>query len=80
MVRLLLDKSLEVGKMRQSNRRRLALRRETFRRLGEGELARVAGGEMQRCTFERSGCHVQDTTAGCCSFTCVPLETKVCPP
>lgn len=36
--------------------RRLELRRETLRRLANGELGQVAGGHLTICTYERSGC------------------------
>ena len=36
--------------------KRLTLQRQTLRRLAGGDLARVAGGLIARCTYERSGC------------------------
>jgi len=51
--------------------RRLAIRRETLRRLASGDLARVAGGLLnQRCTYEKSGCYGQDVTNTCVSGDC----------
>ena len=51
--------------------RRLAIRRETLRRLASGDLARVAGGLLnQRCTYERSGCYGHDVTQNCVSAEC----------
>ena len=47
------------------SRKRLEIRRETFRRLADGELARVAGGYIARCTYEKSGCFHQIPTRDC---------------
>ena len=46
-------------------RKRLEIRRETFRRLADGDLARVAGGYVARCTYEKSGCFHQPPTRLC---------------
>ncbi len=46
--------------------KRLALQRETLRRLASGELARVAGGWIARCSYERSGCYGMPDTDNCC--------------
>jgi len=43
-------------------RKRLEIRRETFRRLADGELSRVAGGAAARCTYDKSGCFPQPLT------------------
>ncbi len=46
--------------------RRLAIRRETLRRIASDDLTGVAGGLLnQRCTYERSGCYGQDVSVGC---------------
>jgi len=68
--------------MGQSKRHKLALKRETLRRLGAGELGGVAGGALARCTYEKSGCHAQDpSTNDCLSADCTTCcETKVCLP
>lgn len=50
--------------MTKGSRKRLALRRETIRRLASGELAQVAGGRITICTYERSGCRDPETR-GC---------------
>ncbi|HXT19790.1 MAG TPA: hypothetical protein VN923_03485, partial [Thermoanaerobaculia bacterium] len=51
--------------------RRLQLRRETLRRLADGDLARAAGGLIgifiQRCTYEKSGCYGQTDQTSLCN-------------
>jgi len=42
--------------MTRHHSRRLELKRETLQRLADGELGRVAGGWIARCTYEKSGC------------------------
>ncbi len=50
--------------------RRLEIKRETLRRLADGDLARVAGGYMARCTYEKSGCFPHtNQTCGCSGGT-----------
>jgi hypothetical protein len=50
--------------------RRLQLKRETLQRLSGGDLARVAGGFIARCTYERSGCYGGDESEYCVSAAC----------
>ena len=50
--------------------RRLNLKRETLRRLASADMARVAGGLVARCTYERSGCYGGDGTSHCTSYGC----------
>ena len=57
--------------------RRLQLRRETLRRLADGDLAGVAGGLIQRCTYEKSGCY-GGMTEDCASVGCTFLPESDC--
>lgn len=47
--------------MKRTGIRRLALRRETLRRLATDDLARVAGGRLTCCTYGYSGCRNPET-------------------
>jgi hypothetical protein len=51
------------------SRRRLTLKRETLRRLGAGELQRVAGGRIGFCTYNASTCQ-GGPTGGCWTEDC----------
>jgi hypothetical protein len=61
--------------MSRSNRPKLALRKETLRKLAAGDLGRVAGGLIARCTYERSGCYGGQDTRFCATVVC---ETDCC--
>lgn len=50
--------------MKRLDVRKLALKRETLRRLVAGDLARIAGGLQTCCTYGYSGCRDPDTTLG----------------
>ena len=54
---------------RDGERRRLAIKRETLRRLAAGELDQVAGGLLRFCTYHVSGC-VGEPTGGCLTDDC----------
>jgi len=58
--------------------RRLNLKRETLRRLASADMARVAGGLIQRCTYERSGCYGDDGTNHCTSYGCGGDDSNYC--
>jgi len=51
--------------MKRTSTRRLAINRETLRRLGAGELAHVAGGRLTGCTYKLSGCQGVPQTNQC---------------
>ncbi len=61
--------------MKRTGTRRLAINRETLRRLGAGELAQVAGGRLTGCTYKISGCQGCPQTTDCPSQG---IETKNC--
>lgn len=54
---------------RTGERRRLAIKRETLRRLGAGDLGHVAGGRATCCTYNASGCQ-GGPTGGCITDDC----------
>ena len=54
---------------RDRERRRLAIRRETLRRLAAGDLTQAAGGLFRFCTYHVSGC-VGVPTGGCYTEDC----------
>jgi len=65
--------------MTRRNPRRLSIKRETLRRLADGDLGRVAGGLIARCTYERSGCYGQDNTFTCMTDDCTrEPDSQVC--
>ena len=51
--------------MKRTDIRRLAIKRETLRRLVDGDLRLVAGGRGGCCTFGHSGCHGEPDTDQC---------------
>lgn len=55
--------------MKRTGIRKLALKRETVRRLAAGDLARVAGGLLTCCTYGYSGCKAGPTD-GCGTDCC----------
>jgi hypothetical protein len=59
--------------MKRNGIRRLALNKETLRRLAADDLSRVAGGRGTCCTYGYSGCAgvptVECWTAGCDDYT-----------
>ena len=61
--------------MNGTYRRRLAIKRETLRRLAAGDLSQVAGGRARCCTYGVSGCQGNPNTD-----TCSPpeIDTKQC--
>lgn len=58
--------------------KRLAIRRETLRRLANGELGRVAGGRITLCTYERSGCAGTCNTLTCGTWVETGEASKEC--
>jgi len=54
---------------RTGERRRLAIKRETLRRLQTNDLNRVAGGRLTFCTYGVSGCQ-GGPTGGCITDEC----------
>jgi hypothetical protein len=65
---------------RTGERRRLAIKRETLRRLANGELTQVAGGHARVCTNDYSGCG-GGPTGGCLSEECtvtLRCDTNCC--
>jgi len=66
---------------RTGERRRLAIKRETLRRLASGELEQVAGGRATVCTNNFSGCP-GGPTGGCLSEDCtvtLKCDSNCCP-
>lgn len=57
--------------------RRLAIKRETLRRLVSGELDRVAGGLLTICTYERSGCR-GEPSGECPTYCCTQVSEYSC--
>lgn len=55
--------------MKRTGIRKLALKRETVRRLAASDLARVAGGLLTCCTYGYSGCKGIPTD-GCFTEPC----------
>ncbi len=60
---------------KNGERRRLAIKRETLRRLAADDLHRVAGGRLNFCTYGVSGCQ-GGPTSGCITDDCG--ETRWC--
>ena len=66
--------------MNRSGRRRLAIKRETLRRLAAGELIQVIGGKGRECTYGVSGCQGEPQTHNHCSpqTNTAECEESVC--